>query len=77
MRGFSESVDTGSRVLAFMIAHTSAMSVTRTSCVNKEKRYCKNIESRMRRANPMSRSQAPPIWEAFGGVENPCALLVL
>ncbi len=76
MRSDSGSDDTGMSGLAFMIAVTLAMSVVRTSYERWDLFCSSNMQSKIRRAMPIIRFHAPPIWDAWGGLNTQVQLSV-
>ena len=66
--GASGSEETGISGRELIIAVTSAINVHRTSWVTFNLPAWSNIESRIRRAIPIMRSQLPPMLDACGGL---------
>lgn len=70
-RGSGSSVSDRMVVMgrALTIAVTSAISVTKSSCVSCDPPSSKNMSSNTQRMVPICRSHAPPNCEAYGGLK--------
>ena len=62
---------------AYMIAATSAMSVTRTSYIRHDFLFPSIMQSRIWRAIPIIRSHMPPMWDTCGGLNTQVQFYVL
>ena len=67
--GTSGSLDTGTSGLAFTIAETSVIRVVKTSCVRCLEGTSASTALSKRLITPIIRSQAPPAWDAWGGLK--------
>lgn len=67
-KGSSGSVDNAESGLELMIAHTSAMKVTRTSCVRCPL-WCNIMESSILLVTPIILSHTPPMWGECGALK--------
>ena len=70
IKGESGSVEMGTRGLALIMAEISAMKVQRTSWERGCDPTCINMESSILLTTPIIRSQAPPMWDAWGGLNS-------